>query len=232
MALLTLSYLKDYLGIPQDTTDGDAQLAALLASATATVEEYLGRKLEKERRTEYYHGTGQKTLTLRHRPVWTVHDVWVDHYGFYGVPADSFDNTTHKLTAGIDYVLHQDLQTPATTGPLSRSGLLVRMGTHWQEMGRVYYPGKVAPDIGPAFGNVKVDYTAGYDATTLPADLLAAIAMMVSMLKSSVPTGRVLESERIGDYSYTILTGRMMQGTHPVFGSLEKILARYREVSF
>lgn len=226
-SLMTTAKLITLLGSPSLEAEEYAQLDACRVAAETFLQEQLGRSLEKVRRVEYYAGNGQRVFALRHRPVWEIHNVWLDHYGFYGTVSGSFDSTT-LLTAGTDYSLDQDQPTPATTGYLSRSGILVRHRTIWAEMARNYVPGRVATEAGPNFGNIKVDYTAGYD--PLPADLEVAISMLSSLFLRLIPHGQMLEGERIGSYSYSILTGRMMQQTHPVIGSIDRIIARHREV--
>ena len=228
MALLTLDTLKGYLGLAVTDTSDDVRLSLLLDAATAYAQEFTGRQLEKGSRIEYYAGTGQRTLALRQRPVWSITNLWLDHAGWYGVPSGSFSNTTRLLTQGVDYVLDQDLKTDAS-GPKSRAGLVVRIGTVWEELQRWRTPGHVSAENLPPWGNIKVEYVAGYDPSAVPADLQAAITMLVSLFSKTTQSGAPLEGERIGDYSYTVLTGRMMQHTHPVQGSVDKILARYRE---
>lgn len=230
MALTTTAKIVRLLGLDNPPPEEVEVIDSCREGAEAFIQEYLNRSLEKARRTEYYHGNNQRVIYLRQRPVWEVHNLWLDHYGYYGVPADSFDNTTTLLTPGVDYVLDQDQAIPATTGPLSRSGILVRQKTVWPEVSRNYVPGRVSTETGPSFGNIKVDYTAGYE--ELPSDLLMAVAMLTALFKRLLPHGQLLESERIGSYSYTILTGRQMQSTHPVMGSVERILVKYKEVAF
>lgn len=228
MALTTTDRVRILAGLPVLDADETAQLDACRKAAEEFLLQQVGRPLEKARRTEYYNGNGQRVFPLRNRPVWQIHNVWLDHYGFYGAPSGAFDNSTTLLTQGTDYVLEQDLHTPDSSGYLSKSGNLVRQRTVWAEMARNYVPGRVATEAGPNWGNIKVDYTAGYD--PVPDDLVLAVTMLTSLFKRLAPHGQPLESERIGSYSYSILTGRMMQQTHPVMGSVDRIINRYREV--
>lgn len=230
MALTTTARIIRLLGVVDPTPDETEVIDSCREGAEAFLQEYLNRSLEKTRRTEYYTGNGHRVFHLRQRPVWQIHSLWLDHYGFYGVPSGSFDNTATLLTPGVDYVLDQDQATPSTTGPLSRSGVVVRQKTVWPQMDRNYVPGRVSTEAGPSFGNLKVDYTAGYE--ELPNDLLMVVAMLTALFKKLLPHGQLLESERIGSYSYTILTGRQMQSTHPVMGSIDRILTKYKEVAF
>lgn len=223
---MTLSTLKALLGVRG--VSRDAQYTALLESASAFMEEYCGRKFSKATYTEFYSGTGQKVLALRQRPVWSVTSVRLDHNGFYGTSEDAFDASS-LLTSGVDYALDQDLAT-VSGQPVSRSGILVRLNTVWAEGNRTYMPGRVTPVAGPAFGNIKVVYVAGYE--TLPYDLQAALVMLVSLFQKNVAAGQPMMKETIGDYSYEVLSGRYLEETHPVFGSLDKILNRYKEVGF
>lgn len=231
MALMTTEAVILNLGLRNLEPWEVSQLDFCRSASEAFLEQQIGRKLAKTRRTEYYAGTGQRTFHLKHRPVWEIHNLWMDAYGFYGVPTGSFDNSTTLLVQGTDYVLDQDQPTPAVAGDsyLSRSGVVLRQRTIWSEVPRNYVPGRVSTEVSPVWGNIKVDYTAGFD--PIPDDIKLAICMMASLYKRILPHGQLLESERIGDYSYSILTGRMMMQTHPVIGSLDRLINKYREVA-
>lgn len=225
MALTTTTYIQNAAGLGPLNANDFAQLDACREAAEAFLLQQIGRKLEKARRTEYYSGSGQRELTLYQRPVWEIHALYVDHYGAYGTADGAFDSATTLLTEGTDYVLDRDVSGESY---LSLSGVVYRLRTVWAQTARNYVPGRVATEAGPTWGNIKVDYTAGYD--PIPYDIQFAVAICANLLKRIVPYGQLLESERIGDYSYTILTGRQMQATYPVIGSLERLINRYREV--
>lgn len=67
-------------------------------------------------------------------------------------------------------------------------------------------------------GNLYVEYYAGYSATTMPANLTAAIMSMGSYLFRNGPRDLSLKSERLGDYQWTAATGE--EGTQDEYMSL------------
>lgn len=217
MALTTLAQIKAFQGITG--TASDAQLSALLLAADPILKAYLGRDIESTSYTQFYSGTNTKHLVLRQRPVTAVTNVWVDNNGNFG-SGTGFDSTT-LLTAGTDYALQYDQDS--TT---SRSGILVRINTTWPEVFLNYTFGRLVRETGPALGNIKVQYTAGY--TTIPMDLQYAVSMIVAYMKRTAASAANLSAERIGEYSYEIMPGRWLHGIAELSTAFQ-ILSRYKE---
>lgn len=76
MALTTLQKLKQYLGIT--TSNDDALLTELVASANAFVLSYIGRDIEAKDYVEKYNGTGSVGITLDNDPIISIAAVAVD----------------------------------------------------------------------------------------------------------------------------------------------------------
>lgn len=107
-ALATLANLKSYLGITG--VNLDAELTLLLAAASATAEQVMGRQVTPGARTERRHGNGRDMLQLRDEPILSVASLTID-----GIPvlnADSnngvgylFDRSTLYLVGGQCFTL-------------------------------------------------------------------------------------------------------------------------------
>lgn len=204
MLLTNLNYLKTYLDIPQTDTTEDSKLLLLAEDASNLIEEWLNRNrstginfdnLSKQSRTEYYDGTNSNLLVLRHRPVFTLStgdadpQVWVSLNGFFGQASGAFTDSNDLLTYGDDFVVRIDQPDGS-----SRSGILVRIGDFWlRPINR--RRGLLSPFIADAQGNIKVTYTAGYTADTIPPAFRLAANMLVARLRAFFPYGERIQSE-------------------------------------
>ncbi len=237
--LVTVEYAKTLLGIT--TSAEDDRLAELIRAGGAAMERELGRRLLRDDYVEYYHGNGRHALALRNRPVWSVTSVKVDATGYAGQGTDPFASTT-ALTAGTDYYLDYDgedagVSSPAystgymTTQPMASSGLLYRIRDVWPRVNRWREWGLLTGEGNPPpRGNIKVTYEGGF--TELPADLAYALCLGVGQMRLFLKRGMMPQSERIGDYSYTLWTQAMVAGpANPfVLATVNDTLARYREM--
>lgn len=108
MALTTLAKLKQYLGIT--STNDDAMLTELLASAEAFVLSYIDTNIEVQPFSERYNGTGSTGLVPDHTPIQSVTSLKVDGMvispsAAHGQPGYFFDSTMivlrgYKFTRG------------------------------------------------------------------------------------------------------------------------------------
>jgi hypothetical protein len=227
MPLTALPYVKGVLNIAPADTSQDPWLLFLIDAASEVITSYLGRRLESANYVEFYDGTSQRVLVLGQRPVTAINNLWVDFNAGFGFnPSGAFGPDT-LLQPGVDYALDLDSQLPHSTTPCSRSGIVYRLKTYWQEIGRTYFPGKLTAELGPAYGCIKVDYVAGYPAGNVPHDLQYAAAYLVAYMKRTLPVGALLAQEKIGDYAY-----RLQQvARYPELGSVVQVLSRYKEVA-
>jgi hypothetical protein len=183
--LSDLQEAKAILEIDADDPTEDVRLLIFLEWASQLIEaEILDRPLALKSRTEYYAGTGTQQLLLRSRPVFTTPtiEVSVDDSGLFGQVSGSFGSDT-ALTWGDDFGLKID-----TDDGSSKCGILVRNNALW-ERPSVRYRGLLSPSIGPAFGNIKVTYTAGYTVATMPAPVRAACLAIVATYRFIFPIG-------------------------------------------
>lgn len=218
--LTSLAQIKSFLNIPGSDTTQDFQLSGLQSAAESIINNRIKRNLEPTSYTEYYAGNSQRAIILKNRPVLSIQSVFEDFQAYYGYNPTSFGPTT-LLMPGIHYTLDVDTGTNE-----SKSGLLIRIGGVWMEAGRVYYPGKLASEIGPTYGNLKITYTAGL--SSIPQDLQYAVCLLISFMKRNVEVGSILQSEKLGDYEYQIFDPRQ-KTNDPVLSSVDQILTRYRE---
>ncbi len=220
MSLLTLAILKEFLGVPSTVTSKDARLDRLRQAAEYVARNYTQQNLEEQAYVQFYSGTNTQRLVLRERPVSLITNVWLDNSGYFGKRPGGFD-TTALLVEGTDYVLDYD-----QNATISKSGILFRIGTTWPVLTRVSTLGRLAPDQGPAHGNIKVSYTAGYAHGAVPADLQGAIAWIMAFLDRNLPVGGLLKSEHLGAYAYTIAD---VNKGRPELGSAYQVLSHYKD---
>lgn len=225
MSYVPLSKFKTFLKICSDDATQDDFLSMIITSSEAVVQNWLGRKLEQNTTTEYLTGTGKRSLILRQRPVLSVVSVYEDFNGHFGTSLGSF-SSSKLLISGRDYMLDID-----TNGTSSSSGILYRINSNWLELGREFVPGKLTPETGPAYGNIKVTYTHGYSA--VPDDIIFATCMVASYMKRNIGIGGDIKSEKLGDYSYTLGgNGLDSRSSVPEMASAMAILSRYRECAW
>lgn len=224
MLLANLSELKAALEIDPADSSEDLRLNFFLKSASAWIETFLGRPgMEKKSRTEYYNGTGTQALSLRHYPVdgSVTPQVWEDRQGLWGNAPDAFAATT-ALTHGTDFSLAID-----SDDGTSRSGLLIRNNAAWPRPD-LRQRGFLSPWVGDARGNVKVTYTGGYTADTLPADIVMACVSLVGRMRHVFPLGVPLSSESYEDRSISVLIG----DKNYLMGQVKHMLMPYRNFRF
>jgi hypothetical protein len=227
--LVSLPFVKQFLGVNFADTSRDPQLSALKDAAEIVVKNYCRREFEVKTYTEYHQGTDRRQLILRQHPVTSIANVWVDYYGEYGDnPSGSFPSST-LLTFGTDYDLDWDGDYPVGSGTrVCYSGVLLRMQTIWQMRSRAYYPLQLSPDSQSSDGSIKVVYTAGFD--PIPLDIQYAVAYVVAYMRRTIQVGGELQSEKIDLYSYDLHFPRY--GLKPAeIGAAREILARYREMT-
>lgn len=225
MSYVPLAKFKNFLKICSDDATQDDNLNAILLASEQIVQNWLGRRLEQATTTEYISGTGKSFITLRQRPVTSVISVYEDFNGNFGTSPDAF-LSSNLLVVGRDYTLDLD-----TNGTSSHSGILFRINTTWMEIGRVYVPGKLSPETGPVYGNIKVTYTHGY--TSIPEDIIFATCMTASYMRRNISVGGDIHSEKLGDYAYKLGgNGLDTRSAIPEIASAHAILSRHRECAW
>lgn len=216
-ALCDLEYVKDCLQVSGSSED--SRLGQLILAASAGVERYCQRTFLSADYVELYSGNNTPRIALRKRPVTAVSEVRLDSHGYFGLAPGSFDSTT-VLTEGSDWTLLIDEGTAT-----SNAGVLLRVGTVWPMVARSNLPTRINTEVGPAYGNVKVTYTAGFIA--VPEDVKYAVALVVQQMRQSLKHGGNLASEHIGDYSYKLFDG-LIKGRE--LADVRYVLGAYREV--
>lgn len=172
------------------------------------LEQVIGRDLTLKSRTQFYGGQGTQKILLRNRPVFPnigLSDeiqVFLDESGNFGSTSGSFDPGTTELLYGDDFALDLDQDDGS-----SRSAILWRLGDLWPRPA-VRQRGLLSPFLGPSIGNVKVVYTAGYTADTLPAQLRLACNLLVARLRYIFPLGMELGGEGYEERSINLVAER------------------------
>jgi hypothetical protein len=224
MAWMTLDQLRDALAIPASAGMTDEQLSHLLVGGQTAIETWTNRKFEVATYTEYHTGNNTPRLVLKQTPVRGVTSLWYNANGYYDtnpLPQGDFGDTS-LLTEGVDWTLDRD-----SPGGHSRSGLIYRIGSIWPLIHYYRFPTRLSPTQGPAWGNIKVVYQAGYD--PIPGDLLYALTSLIGLMARDNRLGGPIRSERAGRYGYEILampaSARGME-----LNSVATILSSYREI--
>ena len=184
MPLATVANYKAWAGI--NGTGSDAAITLMLAQAEASIRRYAGRDLtngfESAARTETYNGDGGAVLQLREWPVASVSTVEQrDRDGTW----TTLDATEYRVD--------------------TRTGQLYRLGATWGRVVADYIGGGVNPAFGvdPSWSSdpasVRVTYTGGY--TTIPADIVAVVYLIIDHKLANAGSDQTLTSESIGVYS-------------------------------
>lgn len=220
MAIADLAYVKSVLEIAG--TKEDVRLQHLIDAADAAVKRFAKLDFEQATRTEFYSGDGTRFLVLRQRPVQAILNLWLDDSGNFG--AGSGFGTEKLLQAGVDYELRLD----GDEASACESGIVLRIGTVWPNLNRISVVGKLTADIGPAFGNIKVEYTAGWN--PVPADVKIGVATYVGYLRRMVPFGGNVTEETLGRWSYKLQTPTVMQNGVVLPADVASLLRPYMDV--
>lgn len=203
-----LRELKAVLDIHPLNSTEDKKLNWFIEWSTGWLENVIGRDVTFKQRTQFYGGSATQKLLLRNRPVFPnigqsdVIQVFLDESGNFGSTSGSFDAGTTALTYGQDFALEID-QDDGT----SRSAILYRLGNLWPRPS-VRQRGLLSPFLGPSIGNIKVVYTAGYTADTLPAQLRLACNLLVARLRYLFPLGMEIGSEGYEERSIGLVAER------------------------
>ncbi len=218
--LTSVGYLQALYG-PSDATP-PSQLSALLVAAESIIKDFCKQNIEVATYTEFYSSTNLRYFVLREKPVISITSLWSNDGAYYGTsPRDAFDDNS-LLTQGVDYCLDVD-----RGGLISTSGKVLRVTTNWTQYAMAYVPGHITMDLGPAYGNIKVIYTAGY--SVIPDDLQYCCAFLVSYMKRTIKFGQNLQAEKLGDYGYHV--ARAAIKADPEMATTRQILSRYRDFS-
>lgn len=220
MAIADLAYVKAVLEI--SGSKEDVRLQHLIDAADAAVKRFAKLDFEQVTRTEFYSGDGTRFLVLRQRPVTEILNLWLDDSGNFG-SGSGFGAET-LLQAGVDYEMRLD----GDEASACESGIVLRIGTVWPNLNRISVVGKLTADIGPAFGNIKIQYTAGWN--PVPADVKIAVATYAGYLRRMIPFGGSVTEETLGRWSYKIQTATVMQNGVVLPADVASLLRQYMDV--
>lgn len=196
--------------------------------ASSWLEELLNRPFTYKARTEYYKGTASQKLPLRARPVYPAPtdgnpalSVYEDTGANWGTSLGSFAAST-LLLYGTDYALDIDQEEGA-----SRSAILYRLNRFWPRP-TIRRTGLLFPHQGPDTGSIKVVYTAGFTADTLPGQLRLAANTLVARLLYLFPVGMEMGSESYEDRNINVTTSQKDY----VLGPVRNMIWPYRNFKF
>ncbi|WP_157606136.1 hypothetical protein [Schlesneria paludicola] len=218
MPLTTLAAIKAQAGIPVSDNSRDSQLRFLIEGVSSIVQQQLHRDLELKEYVEYYSGNGSPFLMLHQYPVMQVSSVRVDESSYFGEAAQGFAGP-QALSQGIDYLL-----MPGSKG-IGSSGILRRLGSTWPNRPS-RASGVLANLPGVPQGNVKVQYTAGFE--VIPAAISMAVNSLILRLAAQAQVGGGVQSMSYEDAAVSFASSADIVN---VVGSIESTLASFRSVS-
>lgn len=181
-------------------TSEDSKLEVILLGAERAVESYCGRRFGSQSYTHEVDGSGAVALYLPQRPVTAVESVHVAVGEFGGTWSDDL-----LWSDGSAYMVDR------TDESEDNVGRLLSMRGVWPR----------------GFRNVRVVYTAGY--TRVPYDVKLAVMQLGAAVRADSENGRPVQSETLGDYSYTLLSRG--SGASSEIGTVASLLSRYRTVA-
>lgn len=229
MSITTTAEVLSTLAILCLDNDQLVRYDRLRLIAERAIKNYVKWDIEQATVTQFYDGNGALDIPLATPYVSAISAVYMDQQGAYGQNASGFAAAT-LLTAGADYALVYDSHVV----PKGRSGLLRRLSGH---SGAVFPSDLVLARIGGlsysrapswpcGYGNIKVNCTFGWPASTMPADIKGIVAMAVNIFANSTKYGYPVQSEGLGDYNYSLAISRDAE-----FGSIRQQLSIYRDIS-
>ena len=184
--LISLANYKVWAGI--SGTGEDTKLTLMLEAASAEIRRWCGRNLtngfESATRTENYDGTNGPTIQLIEWPITSITSV-----------AERTADGTSTTLAATTY------RVQATTGILSRVDVERGRFTGYNNVGGIDAVWGIDPNFIDGFQNIVVVYVGGY--STIPSDLQVACAKLTDMSRATAGANLALNSESIGQYSYT-----------------------------
>jgi hypothetical protein len=219
-------------------TGASATDAAIISQAVERrIANYCNRRTEngdntwsRTSRVEYLTGELSAGVLLKWTPIDAVTSVKIITGTGAGSASETY--TTVDLTSlALDGVAIADL---SSAGYASQVGYLHYRNSSVQMWDSDYWGarrGRVpAANFGSGRQRVKVEYTGGYasPAKPIPDDLkLAALSLAKSMYDAKSVSG-TLQSERLGDYSYTNATASDKAAAEDGFGQVKDLLQSYR----
>lgn len=156
MPITTVAQCKAFRGIESDNQEHDAELSRIIPSVQAWLEQECYRQFDSATVTEYYSGAGSGEVPYLGSP-----QVWRDRLlvkrppitsitNIWDDPLRAYGSTT--LLSASDYVI-----VDAAAGIVVLDGITFQAGLN----------------------NIKITYTGGYSAATMPVDLQQAAIEMV-----------------------------------------------------
>lgn len=182
MALCNLAQVKDYLGIVDD--NDDALIERLILAAQDRMEREAERSpggFESQEFVEQVDGSDTDNLVVKNTPITAV--------------------------SKIDFILHGGSKTEVDSDSYRFSENEIRIIISRRDVARLVRTANVGVEFGHTdafdlgFQNYEVTYTGGYD--PVPAGLVQGCIDVVAIMYRGRSTDTSMQSETIGDYSYT-----------------------------
>jgi hypothetical protein len=193
--LATVAEVKTYLGI--SSSSDDTLLGDLLDAAETMIREWCNREngWTKTTQEERFDGEWADKLTLTYNPI--------DSAATLTIKITGYGSTELTVTSSLYRVNY----TTGNVGMrLSQTGAFAA-GVPTIYLPTPFVPGRgPTPNLGSGFETVLVNYTGGYAAGSIPADLNMAAIIATAFLYRNRKRPIGLQSETLDRYSYTNAT--------------------------
>lgn len=153
--LTTLAKVKEYLGIPDATTDDDALLTRLVTAASDYIETLLNRSFASAQYVQTENGNGRDTIVAADYPVRSVTSLTIDGRAIpeatsptaagYQFDEDGFYLRGYTFTRGVRNVVITYAAGYDTTPPAVEDVAITLVAEKYKYMGRV---GEVSKNLG------------------------------------------------------------------------------------
>lgn len=220
MALTTVAEIVAFIGgVASSQT---AFWAAILPGVEKSMQGFLGFNIEAQNYTESYNGTGTFELVLRNPFVNSIASVYVN----------SESNWNQNEAADAEHLLDPSAYFLRKDGPgnaYSRSGLLIRKGTIWDNSW-IQKRGTLTTLFQQGQGNILVTYNAGFD--PVPQDIKLAVWECCAMVRALRKFGDPVDSSGYEGFSYHLNmetpTSVFEQSKMQKIGSVQQVMADYK----
>jgi len=186
--LVTTAAYKAWRGITTSTYD--TFIGTILDWVSSDIRDYCSRSesngFESATRTEYYSGPDDAIIQLRERPVTSITSVTQT---YAGGGTTVLDSSSYRVDADSGLLSRIDVQR----------GRFASYSASYLGQGGDFKP---SPRFEEGFNNFTVVYVAGY--ATIPGALQKATCLLADMLFNGRGRDLSLQSETIGQYSYTL----------------------------
>lgn len=212
--------------------------ATIIAAAVERrIANYCGRRTEtgegawaRGSRVEYLSGELSDGVLLKWTPIDAITSVKIISGATASAASETY-TSVDLTTLALDGIAISDL---ATADYAAQKGLLHYRNSHVQFWDSDFLQATrsrvTLSNFGEGRWKIKVNYTGGYASTAkpIPDDLKLAALVLSKSIYSAKSVSATLQSESLGNYSYTNATSSDASGNELLMGNVRDLLQSYR----